>query len=86
MLDVNKVTGVPGELQFIATLGAADANGATLQEAGLFTRGSAPVPTPSDPPGTGPGDVRLFARQIHPQVPKTSAISVEYDWRIGFSA
>ncbi len=86
LLDVNKVTGVPGELEFIASLGTADANGATLQEAGLFTRGDALTPTPSDPPGTVPGQPRMFARQIHPAVPKTSAISLDYSWRIGFSA
>jgi hypothetical protein len=84
--DVNKVTGVPGELQFLATLATTDANGNTLQEAGLFTRGSAGSPTPSDAPGTAPGNPRLFARQIHPPVVKTVAISVEYDWRIAFTA
>lgn len=84
--DVNKVTGVPGELQFLATLATTDANGNTLQEAGLFTRGSAGSPTPSDAPGTAPGNPRMFARQIHPPVVKTVAISVEYDWRIAFTA
>jgi hypothetical protein len=86
LLDVNKVTGVPGEIELIASLGPTDANGATLQEAGLFTRGSAPVPSPSDPPGTVPGQPRLFARQIHPAVPKTAAISLDYSWRISFTA
>jgi hypothetical protein len=86
LLDVNKVTGVPGELELIASLGAADANGVTLQEAGLFTRGSALAPSPSDPPGTVPGQPRLFARQIHPAIPKSTAISLDYSWRIGFSA
>lgn len=86
LADVNKVTGVPGELEFIATLGTGDANGNTLQEAGLFTRGSAGSPTPSDVPGTAPGNVRMFARQIHPAIPKTIAISVEFQWRIAFTA
>lgn len=86
LADVNKVTGLPGELQFLATLEAADANGSALQEAGLFTRGSAGSPTPSDAPGTTPGAVRMFSRQIHPAIPKTSAITVEYDWRIAFTA
>jgi hypothetical protein len=86
LLDVNKVTGIQGELQFLASLDANEANGSTLREAGLFTRGSATNPTPSDPPGTAPGQVRLFARQIHPDVPKTAAITVLYDWRIGFTA
>jgi hypothetical protein len=86
LFDVNKVTGVPGELEFTATLESGDSNGVTLQEAGLFTRGSAISPTPSDAPGTSPGDVRMFARQIHPAIPKTSAIVLEYSWRIAFTA
>ena len=86
LTDVDKVTGVPGELQFSATLEAADANGSTLQEAGLFTKGDAGVPTPSDAPGTAPGDPRMFARQIHPAIIKSVAITVEYSWRIAFTA
>lgn len=86
LADVNKVTGVAGELQFITTLGPTEANGYTLQEAGLFTRGSAGSPTPSDTPGTAPGSVRMFARQVHPPVPKSTAITIEYSWRIAFTA
>ncbi len=84
--DVNKVTGVPGELEFIVTLESADGNGNTLQEAGLFTAGSAGSPSPSDAPGTTPGSPRMVARQIHPPIPKTVAISIEYSWRIAFTA
>lgn len=84
--DVNKITALPGELNFVATLGNGDANGNTLQEAGLFSRGNALVPTPSDPPGINPGDCRMLAHQIHPPIPKTIAISVEYSWRIAFTA
>jgi hypothetical protein len=86
LADVNKVTGLPGELQFLATLESADANGSTMQEAGLFTRGSAGSPTPSDAPGTTPGTPRMFARQIYPAIPKTSSITIEFDWRIAFTA
>lgn len=86
LADVNKITGVPGELEFTATLGASDGNGSTLQEAGLFTRGSAGSPTPSDAPGTAPGNPRMFARQIHPPIPKTAAIVLDYSWRIAFTA
>jgi hypothetical protein len=84
--DVNKVTGVPGELQFLAQLDAGDGNGNTLQEAGLFTAGSAGSPTPSDAPGTAPGTPRMFARQIHPPIPKSVAVILDYDWRIAFVA
>lgn len=86
LADVDKVTGVPGELQFSATLEAADANGNTLQEAGLFTAGDAGSPTPSDSPGVAAGDPRMFARQTHPAIVKTIAITVEYSWRIAFTA
>jgi len=86
LADVNKITGVPGELEFTAQLGAGDGNGNTFQEAGLFTRGDALVATPSDAPSTLPGKVRMFARQIHPAIPKTIAIVLDYSWRIAFTA
>ena len=84
LADVNKVTGAPGELTFTATLATTDANGSTLREAGLFTAGAAP--STSDVPGTTPGTTRMIARQVHPDVPKTNAISVDYSWTIAFTA
>jgi hypothetical protein len=87
LFEVNKVTTVPGELEFTATLEAGDANvgpSQSLQEAGLFTAGS--VPAVDDTPGTGPLDTRMFSHQIHPAIPKTSAIVLEYSWRIAFTA
>lgn len=33
---------------------------------------------------TGGGS--MFARQIHPGIPKTVAIAVDYDWRLAFTA
>jgi len=86
LFDVNKVTGVPGELEFTSQLAAGDGNGNTFQEAGLFTRGDALVATPSDATSTLPGKVRMFARQIHPAIPKTVAIVLDYSWRIAFTA
>lgn len=83
--DVGKVTGVPGELEFSITLPSVSAaNGFTLQEAGLFTKGGAAGAL--DAPGVNPGDPRLFARQIHPPIPKSAAISIAYTWRIAFTA
>ena len=84
LADINKITGVPGELEFTATLESGDANGVTLQEAGLFTAGS--VPATDDVPGTLPTETRMFSRQIHPAIPKTIAIVLEYSWRIAFTA
>ena len=92
LLDVNKVTGIPGEIAFIATLSAGDANGVTLQEAGLFTRGNAVTAHPqnvdvvSDVPGTTPGTPRMIAHQVHLPIPKSAAITVEYQWRVSFTA
>jgi hypothetical protein len=82
--DVGKVTGAPGEIKFIATLEAADANGFTLREAGLFTAGA--TPGTSNAPGTAPGVTRMFARQVYPDIPKTIAIVVDYTWTIAFTA
>lgn len=31
-------------------------------------------------------DGTMFARQIHPAIPKTAALVIDYDWRIAFSA
>jgi hypothetical protein len=84
--DANKVSGALGELNFVATLETTDGNGVTLREAGLFTKGSATSPTETDPPGEDPTGPRMFARQTHPDIPKTSAISLEYNWRIAFTA
>jgi len=82
--DVGKVTGAPGEIQFVTTLDSGDANGNTLREAGLFTAGSAA--STSDTPGTTPGVTRMLARQIHPDVIKTSSIVIDYLWTIAFTA
>lgn len=82
--DVGKITGGPGEITFIATLDSGDANGFTLREAGLFTAG--PTPSTNDAPGTNPGDTRMFARQVYPDIPKTPAVIVDYSWTIAFTA
>lgn len=82
--DVGKVTGAPGEIQFIASLDSGDANGTTLREAGLFTAGAAPAT--NDAPGTSPGTTRMIARQVYPDIPKTVAVVVDYSWTIAFTA
>lgn len=82
--DVGKVTGARGEIQFVTTLASDEANGSTLREAGLFTAGGASAP--DDTPGTTTGTTRMVARQIHPDIPKTSAIVIDYSWTIAFTA
>jgi hypothetical protein len=82
--DVGKVTGAPGEIQFVTTLDSGDANGSTLREAALFTAGASP--STSDTPGTTPGSTRMVARQVHPDVLKTISIVIDYSWTIAFTA
>lgn len=79
-----KITAMPGELQLLATLATTDANGVTLQEAGLFTKGAGAGTL--DAPGNVVATPRMFARQIHPGIPKTNAIALAYSWTIAFTA
>jgi hypothetical protein len=82
----------PFEMKIITTLGAADLNGLNLTEAGLFIRGTTTptIPAPPVSPAQYTGDLthypELFARQIHPAIPKSAAFVVDYDWRIAFTS
>lgn len=76
--DANRVLGASGTVEFSATLGAAEGNGVTYREAGLFTRGTADDPLVT----TG---ATLFARQVFPDQPKTAAVELSFRWRITFS-
>lgn len=82
----------PFEMKIVTTLGTGDLNGFNLTEAGLFIRGGT---TPTSPaPPTSPAVYlpaptfypELFARQIHPTIPKSGAFVVDYDWRIAFTS
>lgn len=81
LTDAKKVNGVSGELSLLATLGTGDANGLPnpLTEAGLFTRGT----VWNNNVG---GNLKLWARQVHAPITKTSAISLDYTWVIQFTA
>jgi len=80
LLDGNRLVGAAGTVEFTATLGAADGNGFTFREAGLFTRGNA-----DDPLVTVPNPTSMFSRQVYPDQVKTAAITLEYRWRITFT-
>lgn len=71
------VPGVAGAyyVTFMATLESGQGNGNTLTEAGLYTSGGGAVNAPI-----------LLARQVHPAIDKTSAIVIDYEWRITLSA
>lgn len=81
----------PFEMKIVATLGAGDLNGLDLTEAGLLIRGgtTATIPAPPVSPAVYlPAPTfypELFARQIHPAIPKSGALVVDYDWRISFT-
>ncbi len=78
LLDANRLVGAAGTVEFTAQLGALDANGYTLREAGLFTRGT------DDDPSLTTGE-SVFSRQVTPDQVKTGAIILDYRWRITFS-
>lgn len=77
-LEVSIVALAPStfEVQTTKTLPTTDANGSTLQEAGIFTRGD------NDDPSLA-GNRKLYCRQTHPPILKTSSIQIVYDWRLG---
>ena len=74
LVDANRLIG-SGTVEFIATLNSGTGNGVTYREAGLFTRGTADDPVVT----TG---AAMFARQVFPEQPKTSAVELEFRWRI----
>jgi hypothetical protein len=82
----------PFEMKIVATLGYLDLNGLSLTEAGLFIRGTTTptIPAPPTSPAQNAGDLthypELFARQIHPAIPKSISFVIDYDWRIAFTA
>jgi len=58
------------------SVGTGDANGSTLTEAGIYTRGDDPDPLLA----TGR---RLYARQVHSPIIKTGTMTIVYDWQLG---
>lgn len=78
LVDANRLVGAAGTVEFVAVLDPLTGNGNTYREAGLFTRGTA------DDPLLTTGAV-LFARQVFPDQVKTSAVQLEFRWRITFT-
>jgi len=78
LLDENLVLALsdPFEVKVIATLeGSSVPDGTVLTEAALYLAGD----------GEG-GAPWMFSRQIHPGIAVNGALSVDYDWRIAFTA
>ena len=79
LTDDAKLDGGAGEITLHAVMESGVGNGNTYREAGLFTRG------PAWDSEVG-GSLMCWARQIHPAVEKSSAIALEYDWTLQFTA
>lgn len=79
LTDSKKINGLPGELILQATITTSEGNGDTLCEAGLYTVGTLWN-------GAVGGSLKLFARQIHGSISKTSSISLDYNWTLQFTA
>jgi hypothetical protein len=79
-LEVSVVAIPPSqfEIQTTKMLPTTDANGLTLQEAAIFTRGD------NDDPGIA-GNRRMYCRQTHPPILKLNTIQIVYDWRLGIT-
>lgn len=78
LVDDKKVNGGSGELSLRATMESSAGNGYTYQEVGLFTLGT----TWDADVG---GNLQCFARQVHAEIPKSSAIALEYNWVLQFT-
>lgn len=65
-------------LSISKTLPTTEANGNTLAEAGIFTRGD------DDDPLITVG-YSLYARQTHSPIIKTSSLTIQYDWQLGIT-
>jgi len=78
LLDANRVIGVSGTVEYVATLASGYGNGVTYREAGLFTRGT------TDDPLTTSADI-MFSRQVFPDHPKNSSVVLEFRWRITYT-
>lgn len=75
------IVAVPPNSYYLAiskTLTSADANGSTLVEAGIFTRGD------NDVPASAAGR-KLYARQVHTPIEKVASMTVQYDWQLGIT-
>jgi hypothetical protein len=78
--DVSKVDdGISGEITLEATLEAGDGNGETYREAGVFTLGAGAFDANEG------GTLKMFSRQVHPPLTKSSAISFDYSWTFQFT-
>jgi hypothetical protein len=79
LTDGQKVDGISGEISLDATIESTEGNGNTFQEAGVFTIGSGTYDA-----NVG-GTVKMFSRQTHAPLAKTSAIAFDYTWTFQFT-
>lgn len=69
-------------VRFVGTLGAEQANGNTLREVALLTRGNTSKPV-TDPSAST--NSRVFARRVTTPSPKDDTVQFEYAWTLSFA-
>jgi hypothetical protein len=71
-------------MRFVANYGTGDANGYTLGEVALYTRGDSPVAT-TPVTGAVASVPRMISRRATNPTPKDATIQLEYTWTISFA-
>lgn len=72
--DIN-VGGVSGLMELEMNLLSGEANGNTLREVAIYTRGDH-----DDPASATPGTPTMVARQVHGDLAKSAGITIKYIW------
>lgn len=79
LTDLQLVDGVSGEISLDASILSTEGNGNTFQEAGVFTLGAAAYDANQG------GTLKMFARQVHAPLAKTTGIIFDYNWTFQFT-
>lgn len=82
-IDVD-IGGTPGLVEFRATLETTEANGQTIRAAGLYTKGDLADHSLVSDANPLADNVRLVARQVFEGVPKSSALALDFRWRVQY--
>jgi hypothetical protein len=79
LTDGQKVDGVSGEITLDASILSTEGNGNTFQEAGVFTLGAGTYDANQG------GTLKMFSRQVHAPLAKTTGIIFDYSWTFQFT-
>jgi hypothetical protein len=79
LTDGQKNDGLSGEISLDASLLSGEGNGNTFQEAAVFTLGASTYDVDVG------GSLKMFSRQVHAPLAKTSGIVFDYNWTYQFT-